>query len=55
MTSRTTSRATSASSARSTPGSPTLRLPLLVIFGARDQIVDPDAAAGYKRVKGARV
>lgn len=32
-----------------------LRLPLLVIFGARDQIVDPDAAAGYKRVRGARV
>jgi pimeloyl-ACP methyl ester carboxylesterase len=29
--------------------------PLLVIFGARDQIVDPDSAAGYKRVKGARV
>jgi pimeloyl-ACP methyl ester carboxylesterase len=29
--------------------------PLLVIFGARDQIVDPDTAAGYKRVKGARV
>jgi pimeloyl-ACP methyl ester carboxylesterase len=30
-------------------------LPLLVIFGARDQIVDPDVSAGYKRVKGAQI
>lgn len=30
-------------------------LPLLVIFGARDQIADPDSAAGYRRVRNARV
>jgi pimeloyl-ACP methyl ester carboxylesterase len=29
--------------------------PLLVLFGGRDQIVDPDAFASYRRVKGARV
>jgi pimeloyl-ACP methyl ester carboxylesterase len=31
------------------------RKPLLVIFGARDEIVDPDSSAGYKRVNGAQV
>jgi pimeloyl-ACP methyl ester carboxylesterase len=31
------------------------RKPLLVIWGARDEIADPDAAAGYERVKGAQV
>jgi pimeloyl-ACP methyl ester carboxylesterase len=32
-----------------------VRLPLLVIFGAQDEIAEPDSAAGYKRARGARV
>lgn len=31
------------------------RLPLLVLFGDRDQLVDPDAASAWRRVPGARV
>lgn len=31
------------------------RLPLLVLFGDEDQLVDPDAASAWRRVRGARV
>ena len=31
------------------------RLPLLVLFGDRDQLVDPDAVSAWRRVPGARV
>lgn len=31
------------------------RIPLLVIFGAQDEIADPDSAQDYRRVPGARI
>ena len=30
-------------------------MPLLVVFGSQDELVDPESAQGYRSVPGARV